>query len=167
MKYQAEGGPGLRQCADVIREHCALPAVDLPALVKWVGFNHLIGNADAHAKNLALLYTERGLRLSPHYDLVSTEVYPDLQGAMAMKIGSSWDARNVQNADWKRFAGTVRLPWSNVRALLSEVADAVASAVAAVVEQQEDRVGRNPILERIRRVVDGHLQQMRRELGKR
>lgn len=167
MKYQAEGGPGLRQCADVIREHCALPAVDLPALVNWVGFNHLIGNADAHAKNLALLYTERGLQLSPHYDLVSTEVYPDLQGAMAMKIGSSWDARNVQNADWKRFAGTVRLPWSNVRALLSEVADAVASAVAAVVEQQEDRVGRNPILERIRRVVDGHLQQMGRELGKR
>jgi len=167
MKYQAEGGPGLRHCADVIREHCAVPAVDLPALVKWVGFNYLIGNADAHAKNLALLYAERGLQLSPHYDLVSTEVYPHVERAMAMKIGSSWDIRNVQKSDWRRFAGMVRLPWSNVRTLLSEVADAMASTVAPVVEQQEDQVGTNPIFDGVRHVVDRHLQQMGRGLAKR
>jgi serine/threonine-protein kinase HipA len=167
MKYQAEGGPGVRQCADVIREHCVLPAVDLPALVKWVGFNYLIGNADAHAKNLALMYTDRGLQLSPHYDLVSTEVYPHVERALAMKIGSTWDIRNVQKSDWRRFAGTVRLPWSHVRALLSAVADAMAGAVAAVMEQQEDQVGTNPIFDGIRHVVDRHLQQLGRELMKR
>jgi len=166
-KYQAEGGPGVRQCADVIRAHCALPAVDIPALVKWVGFNCLIGNADAHAKNLALLYTERGLQLSPHYDLVSTEVYPDLQRAMAMKIGGTWDIRNVQKSDWSRLATMVRLPWSHVRALLSEVVEALASAVAPVTAQLAEELGTNPVFERIRHVVEGHLQQMGRELTKR
>jgi hypothetical protein len=30
-----------------------------------------------------------GLRLSPHYDLVSTEVYPALERRLAMKIGAA------------------------------------------------------------------------------
>ena len=167
MKYHAEGGPGVRQCADVIRHHCALPAVDLPSLVKWVGFNDLIGNADAHAKNLALVYTESGLQLSPYYDLVSTEVYPNLVPDLAMKIGRSWDIRNVQKSDWRRFAEHVGLPWNSVRTLLAEAADAMATAVGPVMEQQQDLIGRNPMLDEIRHVVDRHVERMGHELARR
>jgi serine/threonine-protein kinase HipA len=48
------------------------------ALLRWAIFNFLIGNADAHAKNLAMIFTDRGPRLAPFYDLICTQVYPDL-----------------------------------------------------------------------------------------
>lgn len=160
-KYEIDGGPSLKRCAAIIRRHCALPAQDLERLVRWVGFNYLIGNEDAHAKNLALLYGDDGLRLSPHYDLVSTAVYAELERRMAMKIGGATDVRNVQRGDWERLARAVALPWPRVRAWLLEVLEAVRGVVpnvqqecaassecavygevAAVVERQGDRLGR-------------------------
>lgn len=128
-KYEFDGGPGLKRCAAVLRRHTALPAHDLERLVRWVGFNYLIGNEDAHAKNLALLYSDDGPRLSPHYDLVSTEVYADLERRMAMKIGGATDPRNVQRRDWERLARAVALPWVRVRAWLLELLEAVRAAV--------------------------------------
>ncbi|PKN17711.1 MAG: hypothetical protein CVU71_14875 [Deltaproteobacteria bacterium HGW-Deltaproteobacteria-6] len=54
------------------------PAANRVALLRWAIFNFLIGNADAHAKNLAMIFTDRGPRLAPFYDLICTQVYPDL-----------------------------------------------------------------------------------------
>jgi len=39
---------------------------------------YLIGNADAHAKNISLLLPEEGSRLAPFYGLMCTAVYPEL-----------------------------------------------------------------------------------------
>ena len=45
----------------------------MQGLLDWEVFNALIGNADAHAKNLPLLCDRDGrLRLAPLYDLVPT-----------------------------------------------------------------------------------------------
>jgi serine/threonine-protein kinase HipA len=122
-KYEFDGGPGLRQCARVVRRHGALPAADLERLARWVAFNYLIGNEDAHAKNLAFLYRDEGLALTPHYDLVSTLVYPGLQRRLAMKIGGATDIRNVQRKDWRRFATALGLPASQVREWLLDQTD--------------------------------------------
>ena len=35
-------------------------------------FNHIIGNADAHAKNLSMLYYDQGIQLAPFYDILCT-----------------------------------------------------------------------------------------------
>jgi serine/threonine-protein kinase HipA len=159
-KYQRDGGPGLSQCAAFVRNNSSLPARDIPALVGWVGFNYLIGNEDAHAKNLAFLFTDDGLRLSPHYDLVCTTVYPNLERSMAMKLGSAWDIREVQRADWKTFANQTRQSWDLVRSDLLNLADSVAAALTETHGQcsrmlQDDetysRVG-DGILERIERL---------------
>jgi serine/threonine-protein kinase HipA len=142
-KYEFDGGPGLRKCAEIIRRHCALPAQDLERLVRWVGFNYLIGNEDAHAKNLALLYQEDGLRLAPHYDLVSTEVYPDLQRSLAMKIGRADDIRNVQRSDWERFAKAVALPGATANSCSSEYGTSdIYRAIITVVERRAGQLSR-------------------------
>lgn len=132
-KYESDGGPGLRQCARVIREHAALPARDLERLTRWTAFNYLIGNEDAHAKNLALVYREDGLALSPHYDLVSTEVYPGLQRSLAMKIGGASDIRNVQRSNWERFARALGLPFDQVRSWTLDQARRVRDVLDATV----------------------------------
>lgn len=55
-KYQADGGPSLQQCFDLVRRHSHVPAKDLQTLLDAVLFNLLIGNNDAHGKNFSLIY---------------------------------------------------------------------------------------------------------------
>lgn len=164
-KYQADGGPGLKKCADVIRQHARLPAEDLIRLVRWVGFNNLIGNEDAHAKNLALLYTAEGLRLSPHYDLVCTQAYPELGRSLAMKIGGARDIRNVQRRDWQRFADWVQIPWDLARTTLLQLADRVRAQLAETSALSADTYGASDIYQGIVRVVGERAGQLDRELA--
>ncbi len=165
-KYERDGGPGLARCAQVVRRHSSLPAEDLLRIVQWVGFNYLIGNEDAHAKNLAFLYTEHGLRLTPHYDLVSTEVYPQLERSLAMKIGRSWDIRGVQKSDWRRVAERIGLPWDRVRALLSELTAAVANGAQEVMDSCVERFGQAPVYSLVKETVERHAEPMIRELAR-
>ena len=134
-KYEDEGGPGLKACALVIHAHSALPIDDIPRLLRWVAFDYLVGNEDAHAKNLAMLYTPAGLRLAPHYDIVSTTVYPELERQSAMKVGRAPDLRNVQGSDWRRVADIVQLSWPVARTELQRVADRVATALKGVTDR--------------------------------
>ena len=163
-KYEFDGGPGFKACAAVLRRHSALPAEDLEHLVRWAAFNYLIGNEDAHAKNLALLQRADSLRLAPHYDLVSTEVYRGLERRMAMKIGGATDVRNVQRNDWERFARAIALDWPLVRAWLLEMMDAVRAALPAAVAEGEASPGLSPVFGRIVDVVERRSARLEREL---
>ena len=98
MKYQSEGGPGLKRCFELVRSVSSAPAVDLLRLFDAVLFNYLIGNGDAHGKNFSLIYEGREIRLAPFYDLVCTQAYPELSKTMAMKLGGE---RNPEEL-WKR-----------------------------------------------------------------
>ena len=163
-KYEFDGGPGFKACAAVLRRHSALPAEDLESLVRWAAFNYLIGNEDAHAKNLALLQRADGLRLAPHYDLVSTEVYGGLERRMAMKIGGATNVRNVQRNDWERFARAIALDWPLVRAWLLQTMDAVRAALPAVVAEGEASPGVPPAFGRIVKMVERRSARLEREL---
>lgn len=45
------------------------------SLFRWLVFNVLVGNEDAHLKNLSCLVSPRGFTLAPFYDLICTAVY--------------------------------------------------------------------------------------------
>lgn len=66
QKYEAEGGPpSLKSCADLLKRVSIRPAADLADQLLWTVFNYVIGNADAHAKNISILYTPKGPCLAP------------------------------------------------------------------------------------------------------
>lgn len=109
QKYESEGGPKLSQCFLLLRDNSTRPAADQRTLLLWVIFNALIGNADAHAKNLAILYAERGPRLAPFYDLLCTQVYPDLTEKYAMKIGGENRPDWLQLRHWERLTDELSL----------------------------------------------------------
>ena len=65
LKYEEQGGPSLRDFADVIRNFGDLR--DVTSLLRRTTFNMAVGNADVHAKNFSLLH-EPGVpavRLAP------------------------------------------------------------------------------------------------------
>jgi len=100
LKYQEEGGPGLNDCFDLVRQRCDAPAPDVLRLFDAVVLNFLIGNNDAHGKNFSLIHEEGQTRLAPLYDLVSTEQYPELSANMAMRIGRAKTGNEVTSKDW-------------------------------------------------------------------
>lgn len=54
---------------------CRGPAVVRTKLFQWLIFNVLIGNSDAHLKNLSFLVSASGVTLAPHYDVLATGLY--------------------------------------------------------------------------------------------
>jgi serine/threonine-protein kinase HipA len=80
-KYEEDGGPSLQRVAGIL-EAVAAPG-SLEKLAQAVALNVLLGNGDAHAKNLSLLHlASGGLTLTPLYDLISTLYYGDDRLAM-------------------------------------------------------------------------------------
>lgn len=54
---------------------CRSPAVARSRLFGWLVFNVLVGNSDAHLKNLSFLVSHEGIQLAPLYDLLSVASY--------------------------------------------------------------------------------------------
>ena len=103
-KYEADGGPGLARCFAFLDDHGTQPAADKMTMLRWVVFNYLIGNCDAHAKNLSMLITPGEYRLSPLYDLLSTRVYGQLSPKFAMRLGGQSRSDSVKKENWTRLA---------------------------------------------------------------
>lgn len=109
-KYQRGAGTAtLPQCFALL-SHCQNPAGDVHKLLQWVIFNVCIGNSDAHAKNISLLYDGKKPRLAPFYDLVSTAPY-DVSQKMALKIGGKNDGDRLYHGAWRRFAADISMEY--------------------------------------------------------
>ena len=103
-KYAADGGPGFRDCFQLLRSSATRPAREVLKLFDAAIFNLIIGNADAHAKNYSLLYRDNAVEMAPLYDLLATVAYPDLSPKLAMKIAGRSTLDDLKVTDWGRFA---------------------------------------------------------------
>lgn len=108
-KYESEGGPGLAECADLVRRITISPAEELLNLIRWQILNLLLGNSDGHAKNLSILYAAEGPRLAPFYDLVCTRIYPGITSNVALSVGGSFDPGHTRRDDWSRMAAEIQV----------------------------------------------------------
>jgi serine/threonine-protein kinase HipA len=125
QKYEKEGGPGIKQCFMLLRDHSVFPVPDMRALLDWVVFNYLIGNADSHAKNISLLLMQDGSRLAPFYDLMCTAVYPDLTDKLAMKIGGEDRPDWIIARRWQAFAKDIGVAYKLVRQRLLTMKESI------------------------------------------
>lgn len=124
-KYQRYGGPGLKECFDLLLKSF-LPVIDRGVLMEAVVFNCLIGNTDAHAKNFAILHDDSGnIRLAPFYDILCTQVYSTLTGDMAMKIGNCYILDEVSTRDWEVFSKEAGLSYPVLKSKLRRQAESL------------------------------------------
>jgi serine/threonine-protein kinase HipA len=149
QKYESEGGPSLQQCFNLLSLNSLKPAADKMALLRWVIFNVLIGNADAHAKNLALLYQQRKPSLAPFYDLICTMVYKELTDKLAMKISGEKKVARLGLRHWESFATTVEIKKPFVLKELSRMADEIISQVDVLAQSFVKDHGPVKIISRI------------------
>ncbi len=156
FKYQRDGWrlPSYRALAEVLNEHAAAPGVDRLAAAQAAVFNFLVGNADAHAKNISLMHTENGVRLAPLYDLVSTAVYPDLSPELSLGVGDEFNPDAISSIHWMDLADDFGL---NANAFARTRGGLVKSVRAEAVRlRDEARVEgwHHPCIEEILVVID-------------
>lgn len=156
LKYEESGGPSLAAVWRLLRKHSAAPALDGRQLLRWVAFNFLIGNADAHGKNLALLYGEDGsVRLAPFYDLLCTAIYPELDQRLAQRVGGERRPDRLRRRHWDRLAEDLEIAPRAVFGELERLTQACEKTAEALAREFTDRYScgetLNAILEVIRR----------------
>jgi serine/threonine-protein kinase HipA len=125
-KYESDGGPDLNSVADILRRHTS--AGDVAELLRLVTFNAVVGNADAHGKNLSILhYGDGEMELAPAYDVMSTMAYPGLDRTLGMYID---DVRNITKVTPNRIINEA-VQWGMDR---DQATDTVAETLTRVAE---------------------------------
>jgi serine/threonine-protein kinase HipA len=128
-KYQSAGGPSLKEAADLLDRYAASPRDQLDRLLAAATFTTLIGNADAHGKNIALLHpTTQTVELAPLYDTVPTVLWPKLRRRSAMSVNGRWELDEITGADLVQEAAGWRHEPRRATRVLRETATGVLDA---------------------------------------
>jgi serine/threonine-protein kinase HipA len=100
-KYERFGGPSFEQIAELLDRY-GDPIIEHPRLLRTVVFTSIIGNADAHGKNVSLLLdtTTGVIELAPLYDPVPTTLWPKLRAEPAMSVNNAFE--------WPSFGDLIR-----------------------------------------------------------
>lgn len=152
-KYESEGGPSFAAVYGIVQSHSIRVPKDPLALLTWLVFSLLAGNADGHAKNVSLVYERGGLRLAPFYDLVCTRIYPGIDRHHAMKIGARTDPGEIAASDWRALAEELGI---GARFLLGEVrrvAERLVDDADEAAREFRERFGPSPILAMLRKQI--------------
>jgi serine/threonine-protein kinase HipA len=138
QKYESDGGPGFADLFAQLDAYSVRPAADRLRLVNWLLFNFLIGNADAHAKNLSMLCGPGNrLTLAPAYDLLALGYWETLSDKMAMAIGGERRPARVQARHWQRFCEATRLNVTQLRRSALELSRAAIGEHARILDELE------------------------------
>jgi serine/threonine-protein kinase HipA len=112
-------------------DQSAVPALDRLGLLRWAIFQVLIGNTDAHGKNVSFYCDERGLRLAPAYDLVCMEALDaGFSHSYAMAIGDAFTQAELTPYEWAHFGHLCKLPFR----LVAHELEALTGQVLAVMD---------------------------------
>jgi serine/threonine-protein kinase HipA len=99
----------VRDGASLVRLFAAIKTSPQPAkaklqLLRWLIFQVLLGNADAHAKNLSFYMTGSGPVQAPAYDLICSALYPtQVSQNFAMAVGDAFTLDELSAYEWAQF----------------------------------------------------------------
>lgn len=97
---------------NLIEQFTSTPTQQKLHFLRWIIFQVLIGNVDAHAKNISFKSEQSGLSISPVYDLVSGASFKEdgLDKTYAMAIGDAFSSAELSPYEWANFASICGLP---------------------------------------------------------
>lgn len=81
-----------------------VPALFKEQLIKWSILNLILGNSDAHGKNISFFVSKEGLEVAPFYDLVNVTMYQGkYEQDMAMAIEDVFEFGNLSEFAFREF----------------------------------------------------------------
>jgi serine/threonine-protein kinase HipA len=151
-KYQASGGPSLRDVASLLARY---QPEDNVRLLRLVTLNVAIGNADCHAKNVSLLHpVDETVHLAPAYDLTPTTFYTgipteagpkDMSDELAMFVNGTRSIHEVTSEDLADEGSS----WG----LGADAGRTVGAALTSILDCLEDAAHERPVPSEMLRFV--------------
>jgi serine/threonine-protein kinase HipA len=164
-KYVKSGVESLVEISEQVRTRLESKAI----LFRWTLFNILIGNSDAHLKNLSLFAGKNGYALAPHYDLLSTASWstPDLVGPgelvwpnieLSYPFGGARTYADLQRDHMYDFGMKLGIPESMVKREHKKMAENILPAATRLLENFEARTDipnekRGAYIQMLRRII--------------
>lgn len=110
-----------------------IPAHNRLIILDWILFNLIIGNSDAHGKNISFMVDRAGFNVAPIYDLVSISFAglsnDKLDTGLAMAIDDEFDLNDVSAYNLVSMAERVGLPPRLVKRRLALLLDKVMASL--------------------------------------
>ncbi len=160
LKYEEEGGPGTERSLDLIARATARPAADRLNFIRALIFHYLVGNADAHGKNYALLYRGKVPDLAPLYDVVCTAAYPRLAKKQAMAIGGRSVPDTIQLKHWLTLVPETRGAQRLLVKDMAELAARIGKEADGLLTEFEEAGITHAVLKAIRGVIETRATQL-------
>lgn len=105
----------------VIYEFSGDGLADAQQFARRLLVNILLANGDAHLKNWSFLYPDRITpRLSPAYDVVTTNVYIDNETQYALNLGKTKEWYTVTMEHFQSWADKSGIPWRAIKPHLDD-----------------------------------------------
>ncbi len=160
-KYQEKGGPGFVQCRELIDEYLSDQGVEIRMnMISIMVFNYLIGNHDAHGKNYSIIHGQK-IEMAPFYDLVSTQVYPNLETKFAMAIGQTFRHDRIKEHSFAEFAKDMKIRMQKLTELMDTMIQSISSSYESVLSRHEKEYGPSTMYEDLFEVIQGNLEQLK------
>lgn len=83
---------------------CEVPATAKLQLLDWAIYTLIIGNADAHGKNISFFVNSSGVTVAPYYDMLSIVMHKGVDHELAMAYGDEFGADNVLGYPLREFS---------------------------------------------------------------
>jgi len=148
-KYEEHGGPTLQQVSQLLERYSREPIPDRYRLLDAQLLHVLVGNSDAHGKNVSFIYRDGAVGLAPLYDVVSTAVYPQHPRDLAMRIGGERFLEDVSAASFEQAYEDCGLRAALARRRLPETIDRLLAAADAALADAERERWRTAIVDQV------------------
>ncbi len=152
---------------------CKVPAIAQQQLLSWLLFNYLIGNSDAHAKNISFLVNHHlfdetnrividvGIKVAPFYDLVCGTVYGYQE--LAQSIGGENEIALITRLEWKRFADECGISFIIVQKIAQQLVKKITKCLPSLVELTKNDTNQ-PIIDEIASAINLHCSYLNESL---
>ncbi len=144
-----------------------IKGADMLQVQRWVMFNFLIGNADAHGKNISVLIGSEGIRLAPFYDLLNVRAYGD--EGLALRIGDAETFEEVNINAWQEWCEDCGFGFKPVRKALMKMAQSILPTWVKVKKEllsdEKITASEMQLLDKMEAVFTQHVDWTNRKVG--
>jgi serine/threonine-protein kinase HipA len=116
-------------------------AKTLLEIFRWTCFNAIVGNGDAHLKNLSFFIRKDYISMTPHYDLLSTAIYEDtgkhLNHALSQEMGGAKILAELKREYVLEFAAELGIKQKLAASTLDRLIDKIVPSSTSMLKMAE------------------------------
>jgi len=110
-KYERNMGSNLKEIREgvsfsklfALANEAVTPILFKEQIINFSMMNLILGNSDAHGKNISFYVSKKGLTVAPFYDLVNITMYNNYDNEMAMGIDEEFEFSEIKEYDFREF----------------------------------------------------------------